>query len=230
MQALTDRQKAAAEEGLPFGLYCGSMIGRVREWTGLVGLSYILADDERLFDEMIDTNADLCYKMVEQLLATGTRFDFGYFWEDMCFKNGPLVSPKVFESKLLTHYARIVKLLNGHGIDIVGLDSDGRVDKLIPSWLAAGVNTMLPIEVGTWGSSIGPWREQYGRQIRGVGGVRKYVFALDRAAVDAELERLRPLVELGGYIPCPDHSLPPDVEWENVRYYTDRIREMLQTS
>jgi len=46
------------------------------------------------------------------------------------------------------------------------------------------------------------------------------------ADVDAEVERLRPLVELGGYIPCPDHRLAPDSKWDNVRYYCDRMRQV----
>ena len=48
--------------------------------------------------------------------------------------------------------------------------------------------------------------------------------AVDLAAVDAEIERQRPLVDLGGYIPCPDHRLAPDAEWDLVRYYCDRMR------
>ena len=52
----------------------------------------------------------------------------------------------------------------------------------------------------------------------------KRVFARDYAAIDAEIERLRPLVELGGYIPCPDHRIPPDARWENIQYYCDRFR------
>jgi hypothetical protein len=94
----------------------------------------------------------------------------------------------------------------------------------IRTWLTNGVNTMFPIEVGTWNASIRPWREQYGKALRGVGGVNKVVFARDRKAVDEEIERLRPLVALGGFIPCPDHRLPPDAEWDNVRYYCDRFR------
>ena len=54
----------------------------------------------------------------------------------------------------------------------------------------------------------------------------KRVFARDRASIDAELQRLKPLIELGGYIPCPDHSLAPDSRWDNVRYYCERMREM----
>ena len=84
---------------------------------------------------------------------------------------------------------------------------------------------MFPIEVGTWNASIEPWREQYGRELLGVGGMDKRVFARDHAAVDAEVERLKPLVELGGYIPCPDHRIAADGKWENVQYYCDKMRQ-----
>jgi len=105
------------------------------------------------------------------------------------------------------------------------VDCDGKIDALIPIWLENGVNTMFPIEVGTWAASIGPWREKYGREIHGVGGMDKRVLAFDYAAIDAEVERLRPLVDLGGYIPCPDHRLPPDTKWENVQYYCEKMRK-----
>jgi uroporphyrinogen decarboxylase len=223
MESLGTVRATAEKEGLPLGVYCGSMIGRIREWCGLVGLSYIIADDEGLLDEMIGTYADLCYRFTEQVLASGIAFDFGHFWEDMAFKNGPLVSPALFDKKLGPHYERIVRLLNRHGVNIVSVDCDGRIDKLVPTWLRAGVNTMFPIEVGTWGASILPWREQYGRDIRGVGGMDKRVFAHGRDAIDVEVERLKPLVDLGGYIPCPDHRLAPDTVWENVQYYCERM-------
>jgi uroporphyrinogen decarboxylase len=84
---------------------------------------------------------------------------------------------------------------------------------------------MFPIEVGTWNGNIAPWREKYGKELRGVGGMNKTVFARDRAAVDGEIERLKPLVELGGYIPCPDHRIAPDAEWDLVRHYCERMRE-----
>ena len=64
------------------------------------------------------------------------------------------------------------------------------------------------------------------RELRGVGGMNKTVFSRDRAAVDAEIERLRPLIELGGYIPCPDHRNAPDAKYENVQYYCDRMQNL----
>jgi hypothetical protein len=60
--------------------------------------------------------------------------------------------------------------------------------------------------------------------MRGVGGMDKRVFALDRAAVDAEVERLKAIVDLGGFIPCPDHRIAPDAEFDMVRYYCEKMR------
>jgi len=209
-----------------YGLFCGSLFGRIRDILGAMGATYLYAEDEALFDEIIDTVGTLCYECTKTALASGAKFDFAHFWEDICFKNGPLVSPAVFEGKVGPQYRRITELVNGYGINIVSLDCDGMIDALIPTWLHNGVNTMFPIEVGTWGASLAPWRTQYGRELRGVGGTNKTVFARDRAAVDAEVERLKPPVELGGYLPCPDHRIPPDAHWDNVRYYCDRMHHV----
>lgn len=208
-----------------YGLYCGSMMGDMRNWLGMVNLSYLQVDDEDLFAEIVNTVADLDYRHTEAILKTGAKFDFAHFWEDICFKNGPLVSPSVFAEHAGPHYKRITDLLLKYGVDIVSVDCDGCIDSLVPIWLENGVNTMFPIEVGTWNASIAPWREKYGKDLRGVGGMNKTVFSKDRKAVDAEIERLKSLVELGGYIPCPDHRIAPDAEWDNVRYYCDRMRE-----
>ncbi|MBT3275289.1 MAG: hypothetical protein HN368_19195 [Spirochaetales bacterium] len=209
----------------PLGLHCGSLFGHIRNVLGIEGVSYLYVDDEPLYREIINAVADLCYANVEFLLTSGVSFDFAHFWEDICFKNGPLVSPSVFREYVGPHYNRITSLLRNYGIDIISLDCDGKIDSLIPIWFENGVNTMFPIEVGTWDASIAPWREQYGRELRGVGGMNKTAFAHGRKAIDLELEKLKPLVDLGGYIPCPDHRIPPDAEWDTVRYYCDRMRE-----
>jgi hypothetical protein len=209
----------------PLGLYCGSLYGVIRDFVGLVDLAYLQKDEPALFEEMIETVGELCYATTQAALETGARFDFGHMWEDICFKSGPLVNPRVFRERVGPHYRRITELLQGYGIGLVSLDCDGKIDALLPIWLENGVNVMFPIEVGTWGASIAPWRAQYGRELRGVGGMDKRAFARDYGAIDDEIARLKPLVALGGYIPCPDHRLAPDARWENVQYYCERMRE-----
>jgi len=209
----------------PVGLMVGSLLGRIRDWLGVVGLSYLTVDDETLLDEMVQTVSDFCYARIEYILRSGAEFEFAHYWEDMCFKNGPLISPAFFKEKIGPHYQRINALVNEYGISIISLDCDGVIDQLIPTWMENGVNTMFPIEVGTWNASIESWRQEYGKDLRGVGGMNKTVFAHDYAAIDAEIERLKPLVELGGYIPCPDHRIAPDAKWENVQYYCEKMKE-----
>ncbi|MBN1863727.1 MAG: hypothetical protein JW808_02375 [Victivallales bacterium] len=219
LQRIEEMKNESSE--LPLSIFCGSMIGTIRNWVGVEGLSYIYVDDEALLDEIIETHFNLIYRCVEKILATGIRFDMGSYWEDICFKNGPLVIPSVFEEKCGPRYAMLSSLLKEHGTNFSFLDCDGMIDSLIPTWIANGVNIMFPIEVGTWHASIKPWRETYGREMRGVGGMDKKVFAKDYKAVEQEVERLKPLVELGGFIPCPDHRIAPDAKWENIQYYCE---------
>ncbi|MBR2950141.1 MAG: hypothetical protein IKC46_09770 [Lachnospiraceae bacterium] len=210
---------------IPMGLHLGSLAGHMRNMLGVEEMSYMYVDDEELYVEIANTMCSLCYECAKAILETGVKFDYAHYWEDICFKNGPLVSPSVFEEVMGPWYKKIADLVNSYGIDIISLDCDGCIDKLVPIWLENGVNTMFPIEVGTWNASIAPWREQYGKNLRGVGGMNKTVFAKDKAAVDAEIERLLKLIELGGYIPCPDHRIAPDADFELVKYYCEKLRE-----
>ena len=220
LKTLTDDSDRQA----PIGIFCGSLYGNFRNIAGVEGSSYLLCDDEDLYDEIINTYGELQYKNVEAILKTGAKFDIGHFWEDICFKNGPLVIPDIFKEKVGPHYKKITSLLNDYGINIISLDCDGFIDSLIPTWFENGVNTMFPIEVGTWDANIKPWREKYGKELRGVGGMNKTVFAQDYKAIDEEIERLKGLIDLGGYIPCPDHRIAPDAIWENVQYYAEKMR------
>lgn len=217
---------APEERDIPIGLHLGSLMGNMRNILGVEQLCYLYVDDEDLYIEIIDTMCGLCYECAKLALETGVKFDYAHYWEDICFKNGPLVTPSVFDELVGPWYKKIADLCHEYGVNIISVDCDGLIDALIPTWIENGVNTMFPIEVGTWNASIAPWREKYGKEIRGVGGMNKTVFAKDKAAVDAEVARLKELIKLGGYIPCPDHRIAPDAKFELVQYYCQKMREL----
>ena len=215
-----------ADRDIPVGLHLGSLMGHMRNLLGLEQFSYLYVEDEDLYREIMDTLCGLCCDCAKIMLETGVKFDYAHYWEDVACKNGPLIWPDVARELAGPWYRKISDLVNASGVDIISVDCDGLIDRLIPVWLENGVNTMFPIEVGTWNASIAPWREQYGRELRGVGGMNKNVFARDRAAVEAEVERLKPLMDLGGYIPCPDHRIAPDAKFELVQYYCELMRKL----
>ncbi|MBQ2546740.1 MAG: hypothetical protein II557_10650, partial [Clostridia bacterium] len=177
---------------VPIGLHLGSVLGDIRNMTSVVGMSYLLYDeDEDLFADLVDTYAEMQYRCAETILGTGAKFDFAHFWEDICFKNGPLVSPEIFGELCGKHYKKRCDLCHAYGIDIISLDCDGVVGQLLPTWFENGVNTMFPIEVGVWGDQFEPARQRFGPGMRGVGGMDKTALRKDRAAVDREIERLK---------------------------------------
>lgn len=208
------------------GLYCGSLFGKIRDWMGVENVAYLVYDDPALFEEMVTTVTDCIIGTLERVFATGGIFDCGHFWEDMCFNNGPLLSPTHFKQYLVPQYRRITDLLHKNGVDINWVDSDGKVDALLPHWIDAGINCIFPVEVGTWGSDPVAWRKEYGKDLLMIGGVDKHILARSTAEIDAEIARLTPLVEEGGFIPLPDHRVPPDVSLRNYLYYLDRARHI----
>ena len=211
----------------PVGLTLGSILGSIRNMTSVVGMSYLMYDeDEELFADIIDTYAEMQYQCTEAVLATGAKFDFAHYWEDICFKNGPLISPDIFRELCAKHYKKRNDLCRRYGIDIISLDCDGITEKLLPIWFENGVNTMFPIEIGVWGDQFEPARKKYGNGMLGVGGMDKTAFRKDRAAVDAELERMERLAAMGGFLPCPDHRLMPGSKFELVQYYAEEIKKI----
>jgi hypothetical protein len=68
--------------------------------------------------------------------------------------------------------------------------------------------------------------DRFGKGMLGVGAMDKTALRKDKAAVDAEIERIKRLASLGGFIPCPDHRLMPGSKFELVQYYAEEIKKV----
>lgn len=47
------------------------------------------------------------------------------FWEDRCYRNGPLISPALFREFMLPRYKRLTSALRDAGIPLMLVDTDG---------------------------------------------------------------------------------------------------------
>jgi uroporphyrinogen decarboxylase len=144
----------------------------------------------------------------------------------MAYKAGPLVGPELFRKFSLRHYQRVCEWLRGQGIRHIGLDSDGNITSLIPLWIEAGITHLWPFEVQS-GMDVVAVRRQYGKQLGIIGGLDKRVLVAGGAAMRAEVDRVMPLMEEGGYIPELDHSVPPDVSWAHFCEYITYLKQRL---
>ena len=216
----------ALEQNYMPWLYVGSLFGRLRNFTGFQEICYMVYDDPDLIDEIIQHMADVTCDILERTMPLlGGKILIGHFWEDICFNNGPMISPDFFRNRVVPRYKQITTLLEKYGVDIVIVDCDGWIDPLIDSWLDAGVNIMFPLERASNSDPV-EFRKKYGEQVLLLGGVDKKKIALGGDDIVRELEYLAPLVEEGGYIPHCDHLCPADVTLGKYRFYLEKKREI----
>ena len=208
----------------PLGVNTGSMIGKIRDMLTFEGLAYACYDYPDMVEDMVETCCVLVEDFLDQVLPH-FDFDFAAGWVDICFNIGPIVSVNFFNRVVVPRYKRIHKKLKEAGIDIWYTDCDGDVRPLLPYFLEGGINCLFPFEVNGC-SHPKELLDEYGKELRIMGGVDKIQLGKGKEAIKAYLETLVPLVERGGYIPFCDHRCPPNVKVEDYLYYLDLKEEM----
>ncbi len=233
-QSEADSTKPKSEKAAPGGeewaRLCwadrwGGFFGPLRNLFGVEGLCMAFYDQPELVHRIMSDRADAIIEITGEALKY-TSFETFWYWEDMAFKNGPLVDPDMFREFALPHYKRVNEWLRSKGIKHIGLDSDGSVWKLIPVWIDAGIDILWPFEVQA-GMDVVRVRKEFGNAFVIFGGIDKKEIAKGGEALRREVDRVMPLVEGGGYIPELDHSVHPDINWatfqEYLAYLTKRL-------
>ena len=205
---------------LPIGFFGGP-----RQLMGYETLAFALYDQPDLVEDVLDTLCDLWCAFYPRVIRDAS-VDLFFVWEDMCFKNGPLISPALFRRFLLPRYKRLTRTLREAGVDIIMVDSDGDPCALIDLWLEGGVTCLFPWET-QMGLDIAAVRRRY-PAMQMIGGIDKHKIALGRDAIDEELRKVPFMLESGRYLPAVDHALPPDVSWDNYRYFCERLRGLIE--
>jgi len=198
---------------------------RAREFMGTEALSTAFYEYPNLMHEMMEFFADLVIETSRPVLEK-IHVDYFTLNEDFAMKSGPLIGPGLYREFIFPHLERMVAFFRGHGTKHFAVDSDGDPTLLIPLMMDAGVDTAWPIERAS-GVSPQQWRKQFGRSLRLWGGVDKRELAKGPSAIHAHLREFIPLIEEGGYIPTIDHTVPPDVSWDQFRYYMDCKKALL---
>ncbi len=214
----------------PVGLFYIGEFGYyslLRRWMGTEGASYIYYDDPKLAQEMFEFMTDYAVELLKLTTSYGIEFDFFHIFEDMCYNSGPLISPEMFRKFMLPEYKKLISKINKAGIKNIYVDSDGKIQKLIPFWLEAGVNMFLPMEVNA-GSDPITIRKEFGNDFTMMGGLDKFTLTKTKADIEQELRTtLDYMLPRGRYIPMLDHLVQPNVPFENFIYYLDLKEKIL---
>jgi len=196
----------------------------------ICGHEYMLmgmALDPEWVQDMVNTYADMTLKHMEVLFAEEGAPDGFFFYEDMGFKNKPFMSPAMYADILQPGHTRLFQYAHSLGCKVI-VHSCGYVEPLVPGLIEAGMDCLQAMEVKA-GMDLPTLYKRFGDKIAFFGGLDvRTLIANDRAAIDKELvTKITPVAAGGGgYILHTDHSEPPEVDYETMRYFIDRGREV----
>lgn len=158
--------------------------------------------------------------------ALGTvQLDFVLFTEDLAGKNGPLISPRIYEEFWYPYQDPLVKMLRDYGVPVICQWSAGQFEVLLPGMMAHGFNCTWPLEV-TAGMDAVALRRRFGRDLRLGGNIAKEAVIAGPEAIDREIERLLPLIREGGFLPALDDMASPDMPFAHYRYMIERLQDL----
>ncbi len=217
LQKMKDRDYAV-------GISFSGPFWQLREWCGFEPLCMLFIEDPDFVHEMVAFWTDFVSRTMAPILEAGV-VDVVAMSEDMAYKEKPMISPAMTREFLQPTYDRWVGEARAAGVPIIDMDSDGRIDELIPIWIESDINVCDPIEVAA-GCDINAYRKQFGRKMAYRGGVDKRCMAKGGKVIEAELDRIAPVVRDGGYIPSCDHGVPPDIAWPDFLYYSRLLAEL----
>ena len=219
--------RAYAVRDYPLQLTHGGVYGFARNLLGDEALLYAFHDDPALVHDIMDSYTDLMLALWGRMVRE-VQFDLIEFWEDMASKNGCLISPAMFREFMQPNYLRVAAFAREHGIAILLVDSDGYIDDLADEMMAAGVTALYPFEIGA-GCQIEAVRRRY-PTLGMIGGLAKECMINGPADIDRELAKARRYIQLGRFIPGPDHFVLSNVSWAHYRYFMEGLREVVMTT
>jgi len=188
-----------------------------------------MALDPEWVKDMVITYADMTIAHLEVLFAEGGVPDAMWFFEDMGFKEKPFMSPAMYADIVQPGHKKLFDFAHSLGAPVI-VHSCGFVEPLVPGMIEAGMDCLQAMEVKA-GMDMPRLVKKHGNRISFCGNIDIRIIASnDRAAIDDELNRkIPPVLKAGsGYILHSDHSIPPQVEHDTLKYFFDHGRRITE--
>jgi len=212
---------------LVLGGYPHGFFGTLAQLMGYEHLFYNYFDNPGLIHDIQKTFTDLWIEIYSEVLAQ-VDVDLFIIWEDISAGTGSMVSPSAIREFMIPYYKRLTGFLKAHGVRNIFVDTDGDCFEIIPLFIEGGITGMYPIEVSC-GMDLEKVRLTFPR-LQLMGGIPKSEIRHGKNRIDEILRPVENVLKFGGYVPFGDHLIPPEVHWEEFRYYRERLNGLIDAS
>jgi uroporphyrinogen decarboxylase len=172
--------------------------------------SYALYDDPELLHRLFAIYSGWTARALKYICGLG--FDFIWAGDDIAFKSGPMISPRVFRQFFMPYYRQVAEAITLPWI----FHTDGNFLALLEDLLSLGMNALHPLEPDA--VEIGDVKQRVAGRAGLVGNLD--ISALEQAAPQEMLELTRQRIQIaapgGRYILSSSNSLTRACRVENV--------------
>ena len=217
-----------AKEGCIVQQYSVGGYMYLRSLMGPEDLLYKFYDEPELIHDCMKT----WFELADRITAEHQKYitiDELLLDEDICYKNGSLISPDMMKEFLFPYYQQLINNIKSRQLKnsshlVVHVATDGFVYPVIDLYREIGMDYMSPFEVASECDVVEVGKKYPDLKIRG--GIDKRILAAGKEAIDREIDRIMPVMKKrGGYIPTCDHGVPEEVDFNDYLYYRKRMRE-----
>ncbi len=152
-----------------------------------------------------------------------------WLYEDLGYKNGLFVSPKVLRELIFPYFTELVGFFHEHNLPVV-LHSCGSVAQALPLILEAGFDALNPMEHKAKDNDPLAFAEKYGDRLAFVGGLDARIFETnDRELIRKEMTKYIEGMKARGarLVFASDHSLSPRVNYDTYCYAVELFHNLM---
>jgi Uroporphyrinogen decarboxylase (URO-D) len=198
----------------------------VEDWRHFYQMMLLVKKEPRVVHKMLEIQGAFNAQITERILRD-VQVDAAVFGEPIGDNNGPLISPQTYRELVLPTYQPILDVLQRFHVQTIILRAYANVYSLIPDLLKAGFNCLWVVEIRAQDMDYRRLRDEFGRDLRLIGGIDLDVLREDQASIQRELEIKVPLLlEQGGYAPLLDGRVRDNVSWENYCFYRELLERL----
>ena len=160
------------------------------------------------------------------LEATRGLADIYVCGDDFATQRGLMISPEHWRRFLKPTYKKMFELARSYGV-IVWFHSCGSFRPVLPDLIDIGMEVWETVQVHLPGNEPEVLKREYGKDLCFFGAVnsqKTLPFGTEEEVRAEVRERIKVLGEGGGYICGADHTILPDVPFENVMAMLDEAR------
>lgn len=185
----------------------------------------LMAEDPDVITDAFETITDIVLRTLDYAEKNGAKFDGGWMYGDIAYNHAPFCSPAMYRKLVQPQHKRHAGWFKNRGAKVI-YHTDGDFRPLIPAMLENGFDCFQPLEAKA-NIDLRELKPKYGDKIAFMGNIDVMVLITnDRAKYEAEVAAKIPLAKKGGgYIYHSDHSVPPQVTWDNYLYLMELVKQ-----